>query len=71
LDASKAKASLNWRPVLPLKPALEWIVDWYRGFAQGLDLRDLTLAQISRYEALAKAEDSLLSELKSITRKDV
>jgi CDP-glucose 4,6-dehydratase len=53
LDASKAKAGLGWQPLLPLGPALEWIVEWYRAFQAGADLKLLTTAQIERYEALA------------------
>jgi len=53
LDASKAKVHLGWRPLLPLKQALCWIVEWYRGYQSGADLRRLTLAQIERYEALS------------------
>lgn len=52
LDASRAKACLGWHPVLPLKPALEWIVEWYRAFQSGTDLRGTTKKQIERYEAL-------------------
>jgi len=54
LDASKAKAELDWHPVLPLGPALGWIVEWYRAFQQGQDLRARTLAQIECYETLAQ-----------------
>ena len=54
LDASKAKALLNWHPVLPLHQALEWIVEWYRGYQAGADLRRLTCSQIERYEALSR-----------------
>jgi CDP-glucose 4,6-dehydratase len=54
LDASKSKNGLGWHPVLPLEQALQWIVDWYRGFHSGADIRRLTLQQIERYEALAK-----------------
>jgi CDP-glucose 4,6-dehydratase len=53
LDASKAKACLDWHPVLPLKLALDWIVEWYRAFHVADDLRTLTRAQIERYEALS------------------
>jgi CDP-glucose 4,6-dehydratase len=52
LDASKARACLKWHPVLPLHQALDWIVDWYRGFQMGADLGSLTRAQINRYEGL-------------------
>ncbi|PYU08342.1 MAG: CDP-glucose 4,6-dehydratase [Acidobacteria bacterium] len=53
LDASKSKACLDWHPVVRLEQALEWIVEWYRAFQAGEDLRAHTLAQIERYEALA------------------
>jgi CDP-glucose 4,6-dehydratase len=52
LDTSKARTCLNWQPVLPLEAALDWIVEWYRAFQAGANLRDLTWAQIERYEAL-------------------
>jgi len=54
LDASKSKACLDWYPVVPLEQALDWIVEWYRAFQVGEDLRARTLAQIERYEALAQ-----------------
>jgi CDP-glucose 4,6-dehydratase len=54
LDASKAKACLGWYPLLPLESALEWIVEWYRSFQSGNDLRRLSKAQIERYEALSQ-----------------
>ena len=52
LDASKARSCLGWQPHLPLPQALEWIVEWYRAFQAGADLRRLTRAQIERYESL-------------------
>ncbi|HTC46995.1 MAG TPA: CDP-glucose 4,6-dehydratase [Candidatus Aquilonibacter sp.] len=54
LDASKARALLHWQPVLPLSQALDWIVEWYRGFQVGADLRRLTCAQIERYDELSR-----------------
>jgi len=52
LDASKAKVCMDWRPVLPLDSALDWIVEWWRAFQAGADLRQLTRTQIERYEGL-------------------
>jgi CDP-glucose 4,6-dehydratase len=52
LDASKAGAYLNWRPILPLKQALAWIVAWYRALQAGADLQRFTRGQIERYESL-------------------
>ena len=54
LDASKTQAGLDWHPVLSLDLALDWIVEWYRAFLAGEDLRRLTQAQIERYETLLK-----------------
>jgi CDP-glucose 4,6-dehydratase len=53
LDASKAKSCLGWHPVLPLNSALDWIIEWYRAFHAGTDLRRLTQAQTERYEVLS------------------
>ncbi len=52
LDVSKAKTDLGWQPLLPLSNALDWIIEWYRAFQTGDDLRRLTRMQIERYEAL-------------------
>ena len=54
LDASKAKACLDWHPVLPLESALDWIVEWWRGFQASVDVRNLTRTQIERYEGLLR-----------------
>jgi CDP-glucose 4,6-dehydratase len=53
LDSSKARACLAWHSVLPLSRSIDWIVEWYRAFQAGSDLRRLTRAQIERYEALS------------------
>jgi CDP-glucose 4,6-dehydratase len=50
LDCSKARALLGWQPKLDLLTALEWIVEWYRAFQQGDNLRALTQDQIARFE---------------------
>lgn len=55
LDASKAGTHLNWRPVLPLKQALGWIVSWYEAFQGGRNLQEITLKQIEQYEALTQS----------------
>jgi CDP-glucose 4,6-dehydratase len=51
LDISKAKSKLGWAPRWDLATALERIVEWYRGFHAGQDMRALTLAQIAAYAA--------------------
>ena len=52
LDASKAHAYLGWRPKLDLETTLEWIVNWYRRYEAGEDVRDECLAEIQRFMAL-------------------
>ena len=52
LDASLAAAELDWRPAMPLKGALDWIVEWYRAYRDGAALGRLTRMQIERYEEL-------------------
>jgi CDP-glucose 4,6-dehydratase len=52
LDTSKARACLNWQPVLPFHQTLRWIIEWYRAFQAGADLAALTRTQIERFEAL-------------------
>jgi CDP-glucose 4,6-dehydratase len=54
LDAAKAKAYLGWHPALPLDSALPWIVEWWRTFQEGGQIRSLTCAQIARYETLSQ-----------------
>ncbi len=51
LDISKSNAYLNWHPLIPLHEALDWIVEWYRAFQIGKDLRLLVQTQIERYQA--------------------
>ncbi len=54
LDASKAESLLGWQPAVGLDQALDWIVEWYRGRLAGEHPRDLTVAQIDRYERLVR-----------------
>lgn len=57
LETSKAATELHWQPALSLARALEWIVEWYRGYKDGRNLQQLTLDQIERYESLSQAAD--------------
>lgn len=52
LDCSKAKSLLNWGPRLDIKTALKWIVEWYRAFQNGVDMRKVTESQIMEYDRL-------------------
>lgn len=51
LDCSKAHARLDWRPRWALSDALAAIVDWQRAYLKGDDMRQVTLAQIQRFES--------------------
>ena len=55
LDCSKAKSLLGWSPKLDLSTTLEWIVEWYRGYQQKQNMRQLTEAQITRFEGAGAA----------------
>ncbi len=52
LDAGLARRTLGWDARLSSAQALEWTADWYRQFDAGADMRDATLRQLHRYEAL-------------------
>jgi CDP-glucose 4,6-dehydratase len=52
LDASRARADLDWTPHLRLETALDWLVQWYRAWQTGADMHAFTLAQIAAYESL-------------------
>ena len=55
LDATKSATCLGWHPALPLEGALDWIVQWYRGWSRGEDLARATRSQIEQYERLLAA----------------
>lgn len=55
LDASKARAHLQWRPKLDLDTTLAWIVDWTRQFQKGADMRAVTLSDIERFGRIVPA----------------
>ena len=57
LDTNKAQQHLHWHPQLPLASALEWVVQWQRDVASGMQARDVTLRQIREYSRLV-SEDS-------------
>ena len=57
LDIAKTRAELDWRPVLPLSTALDWVTEWYRAYGAGEDLGRLTRTQIARYVSLLNQEE--------------
>jgi CDP-glucose 4,6-dehydratase len=50
LDCSKARANLDWRPRVELGTALDWVIEWYRRYADGEDARKLTEEQIRSFQ---------------------
>ena len=55
LDAGKARARLGWQPYWTVETAVRETVRWYKAFAGGEDMRELTLAQIETYsEAISE-----------------
>ncbi|MDO8343861.1 MAG: CDP-glucose 4,6-dehydratase [Cellvibrio sp.] len=51
LDCSKAKARLDWHPRWHLDETLGKIVEWHRAYRDKNDIREVTLRQISAYNA--------------------
>ncbi len=58
LDCSKARNRLGWRPRLDLDTTIDWLIDWYQGHLDGVDMADLTMRQIDAYAALVPTEPS-------------
>jgi CDP-glucose 4,6-dehydratase len=49
LDCSKARTELGWVPTWSVETAVEKIVDWYRAYRKGVDMRKFTLRQVRQY----------------------
>jgi CDP-glucose 4,6-dehydratase len=49
LDSSAARAELGWQPTWKVSGAIERTVDWYKTWASGGDVREVTLAQADEY----------------------
>ena len=64
LDSSKARESLDWQPKLSLDEVLEWLVEWYQQWhrTDKISLRELTLQQITKYEAKESLNHALSSQ---------
>ncbi|HBE18017.1 MAG TPA: CDP-glucose 4,6-dehydratase [Cyanobacteria bacterium UBA11149] len=65
LDCSKAKSQLGWQPTLSLVETLEWIVEFYQGYLNKENIRELVEDQIKRYQRLEEkliASHSLIAQ---------
>jgi len=51
LECSKAKARLGWHSKWSLEEALVAIIDWHHAYRAGKEMRDMTLGQITAYNA--------------------
>jgi CDP-glucose 4,6-dehydratase len=56
LDSRKAELVLGWRNRIAFEDALAWTVSWEKKVLAGADARSVTLAQISEFGRLAKAD---------------
>ena len=56
---TRARLRLGWRPAWDLDEGLRAIVEWYRAYERGADLREVTLAQIAAYQAAARRHAEL------------
>ena len=52
LDPSRAAAKLGYRPRTDLGTALDWIVEWYKTWRDGGDVRAASEAQVDRFFSL-------------------
>ena len=59
LDCSKAKSKLQWQPTLKLDVALDWIVEWYRCYYDGGDIKTLSERHIEESKSGWKHEIKL------------
>jgi CDP-glucose 4,6-dehydratase len=53
LDISKARARLNWSPLINLDEAIRLTMEWHKARSNGKIVRDITLDQIEQYQKLA------------------
>jgi CDP-glucose 4,6-dehydratase len=53
LDSGLARRTLGWSDQLTDKQMVDATASWYRAWARGEDMRDVSLRQIAQYEVLA------------------
>lgn len=58
VDSSKARAVLGWVPTWNLEDALESIVEWSGAYAEGRDMRAVTLDQLRRFGGVGASQSS-------------
>lgn len=50
LDCSKARQTLGWKPRWSLDQTLDRIVTWHKAALDGMDMKDMCMAQIKEYQ---------------------
>ncbi len=55
LDTHKAQTKLGWQPVLSLREAVEWTVDWYRASNERQDMVAVTRHQLEQFMERVKS----------------
>ena len=58
LDCAKARHRLRWEPVLDIKTALRWTVEWMKALKAGADMRRVSQSQISRFMEFVQNEET-------------
>lgn len=56
LDCTHARQHLQWKPLQDTEESLDWIVEWYRAYFNGSDVRAVTLDQVRRFQESALHE---------------
>ena len=52
LDCTKAKQKLGWQPKMNLELGLKFVVEWYKHYELGNDIREITEQQIKEFSKL-------------------
>ncbi len=55
LDISKVKKQLKWKPLMTIDESLKRTAEWEEAFNNKQNMRDFTLNQIDRYQALSSS----------------
>jgi CDP-glucose 4,6-dehydratase len=50
LDSEKVRSRLGWKPRWNIDHAVENVIEWHKACRLGADMRDVTLAQINKYQ---------------------
>jgi len=52
LNSDKARSNLKWKPKMNLELSIKWIVEWYKKYQKGEDMRKVTEQQIEKYSSM-------------------